>query len=73
MAKSDAPTTVVGYVNRNDQEVVRATDIPGTDHQQFVYELRCRACEHLYGANGSDIHQRKCPKCQDGRPGLSTF
>jgi hypothetical protein len=22
-------------------------------------------------ANGSDIHQRKCPRCQEGRPGLN--
>ena len=74
MAKetTEGPTTVIGYVNRNDQEVVRATGLPGTDHLQLVYELRCRACEHVYGANGSDIHQRKCPNCQGGRPGLAT-
>lgn len=65
-----ALSTNPGYVNRNDQVVVRRTDLPGTDHLQRVYELCCRRCNHRYGANGSDIFQRKCPSCQDGAPGL---
>ena len=32
--------------------------------------LRCGHCAHEYGSNGSDNFQRKCPKCQGGRPGL---
>ena len=52
-------STKPGYVNRNEQEVVRATDLPGTDHLQRVYELRCRRCEHRYGSNGSDNFQRQ--------------
>ena len=28
-------------------------------------------CGHRYGANGSDFHIRKCPKCQGGAEGLS--
>jgi hypothetical protein len=48
-------TTDPGYVNRNNQEVVRATGLEGTDHLQRVYVLRCGLCLHQYGANGSDI------------------
>ena len=59
-----------GYSNRNRQTVVRATDLPGNDHLQRIYVLRCGACEREYGANGSDIHLRKCPACQGGAPGL---
>jgi hypothetical protein len=64
-------TTRIGFVNRNDQTVVRATGLPGTDHLQRVYALRCK-CGHEYGANGSDIWLRKCPVCQGGKPGLRT-
>ncbi len=64
-------TTEPGYTNRNCQEVIRRTDRAGTDHLQHVYEMRCRKCGHRYGANGSDIWQRKCPKCQGGKPGLA--
>jgi hypothetical protein len=64
-------TTNVGYRNRNGQVNVRATGLPGTDHSQYVYVLRCEQCLHEYGANGSDIFQRKCPACQGGAPGLS--
>ena len=46
-------TTKAGYANRNGQEVIRPTGNPGTDHGQYVYVLRCRACGHEYGANGS--------------------
>jgi plasmid stabilization system protein ParE len=63
-------STAPGHVNRNDQEVIRRTELPGNDHQQRVYELRCGRCDHRYGANGSDIFQRLCPRCQDGAPGL---
>ena len=67
----DRGTTQIGYVNRNRQVTVRATDLPGNDHLQKIYVLQCEHCRHEYGANGSDIFQRKCPNCQDGAPGLS--
>lgn len=63
-------STIPGYVNRNRQMVIRKTDQPGTDHLNYVYELRCGDCKLRYGANGSEIYQRKCPRCQGGEPGL---
>ena len=63
-------TTIPGYENCNGQVVLRPTNLPGTDHLQRIYALRCRHCNHEYGANGSDIHLRKCPACQHGKPGL---
>jgi len=59
-----------GFSNTNDQTVVRATGLPGTDYGQSVYLLRCKHCDEEYGANGSDAWQRKCPECQGGKPGL---
>lgn len=66
-----------GDINPNDQILIARTDRPGTDHLQYVWVLVCarRAsygaiCGHRNGANGSDFHQRKCPKCQGGAPGL---
>lgn len=70
MSTSDKGTTIPGYVNTNEQKVVRKTNLPGTDHGQWVYVLHCGKCGHEYGANGSDIHLRLCPKCQGGKPGL---
>jgi hypothetical protein len=64
-------TTEPGYRNRNGQVVIRSTHLAGTDHYQYVYVLRCGNCGHEYGANGSDIFQRRCPNCQGGAPGLS--
>jgi hypothetical protein len=63
-------TTRPGYVNRNSQVVIRNTNLPGTDHGQTVYQLACVTCGHVYGANGSDIFERKCPNCQGGADGL---
>ena len=63
-------TTKVGYANRNGQEVIRPTGNPGTDRGQYVYVLRCQACGHEYGANGSDIWLRRCPAHDRGAPGL---
>src|SRR5262245_57361390 len=52
-----ASTTSRGYVNQNEQVVIRDTGLPGTDHLQRVYVLHCALCDHVYGANGSDIHR----------------
>jgi hypothetical protein len=65
-------STRAGFINANAQSVVRPTGVPGTDHRQTIYILRCGNCTHEYGANGSDIWLRKCPKCQGGIPGLVT-
>lgn len=61
-------TTVPGYINRNDQTNLRSLGIPGTDHNQVLYHMRCGHCAAEYAANGSDIHLRKCPNCQGGAP-----
>jgi precorrin-8X/cobalt-precorrin-8 methylmutase len=63
-------STEPGYENRNGQITMRYTALAGTDRGQYVYVLRCGSCGHEYGANGSDIHIRRCPACQGGRPGL---
>jgi hypothetical protein len=69
---SELRSTSVGSVNRNRQIVLRKTDAPGNDHNQRVYVLACLNpdCRHQYGANGSDVFQRRCPNCQGGKPGL---
>ena len=69
-------TTAIGYINRNNQEVIQKTDKLGTDHLQKVYILRCNECKKEYGANGSDIWQRRCPNAKEicpaggGKPGI---
>jgi hypothetical protein len=68
---SSGKTTEKGYVNRNGQEVLRGTDLAGNDHNQVVYVLKCQACGNRYGANGSDIWQRRCPDCGGGAAGLA--
>jgi len=66
----DKGTTELGYRNRNGQVAIRGTDLPGTDHNQYVYGLCCGDCGPEYGANGSDIFQRNCPDSQGGAPEL---
>lgn len=66
----DKRTTAIGFRNRNGQVVIKKTELPGTDHNQLVYVMRCGSCGHEYGVNGSDIFQRRCPHHDNGRPGL---
>ena len=64
------PTTEPGFTNPNRQTVERATGGRSlTRDGQFVYALRCRDCNHLYGCNGLDIKERRCPACQGGAAG----
>jgi len=70
MCQKPGFSTVSGFKNRNRQIVLRRTDSDGTDHMQYVYVLRCGDRGYEYGANGSDIHLRRCPACHGGAPGL---
>lgn len=65
-----AHTTDPGYTNRKGQVVIESTGAPSTTFPgQLIYRLKCQACAHEYGSNGTDIHVRNCPKCQGGKPG----
>jgi hypothetical protein len=66
-----AKTTQIGYVNRNNQRNLGHCNEEGTDHNSTAYELECLECHHKYWANGTDVFQRKCPKCQGGVPGIT--
>jgi hypothetical protein len=68
---AETRSTTPGFVNANGQEVVRKTELPGNLPGQKVYVLRCETCKSSYGANGCDIHIRRCPSCQKGAPGLA--
>lgn len=63
-------TTKIGYVNPNNQKCCGHRGVSGNDYLQLAYRMECLLCGHVYGANGSDIHLRKCPKCQSGREGI---
>lgn len=66
------PTTQIGYVNRNNQRCEGHRGVEGTDHGALAYKMVCQeaGCGHVYGANGTDVFQRKCPRCQGGEPGI---
>jgi hypothetical protein len=61
-------STDAGYTNRNRQKNLGKTSKPGTDNNQWFYQMECLKCGHRYYANGTDIWLRKCPKCQGGQP-----
>ena len=65
-------TTAIGYVNRNNQKNHGTRSVAGTDFGQLSYRLECQedGCGCVYGANGTDVFQRKCPNCQGGNPGI---
>ena len=65
-------TTEIGYINRNNQCCCGHRGIPGNDYGQFAYQMKCleSSCGHIYGANGTDVFQRKCPICQKGKQGI---
>ena len=68
--KATKGTAEPGATNNHGQVVVRSTELPGTDHGARVVVMRCEHCAAEYGANSTDAWQRKCPECQDGKPGL---
>lgn len=59
-----------GDINRNDQQLLRLTNVDGTDHNANVWILKCRKCQNIYGSNSTDAFERKCPTCGKGKLGL---
>jgi hypothetical protein len=58
--------TELGYVNRNEQRVVRA-GLQARTHFGAVsgaFELECGRCGERHRANAADIVHRKCPCCE---------
>lgn len=72
MSRPSKGTTTPGFINPNNQKNHGQTDPPkpGNDHGQWTHVMECLHCHYRYGANGTDIHNRRCPKCQAGQPGL---
>ena len=64
--------TAPGCVNRNGQMNLGRTDPPrdANDNGQKVYVMRCLQCGMYYGANGTEMFQRRCPCHQKGKSGL---
>jgi NAD-dependent SIR2 family protein deacetylase len=63
-----SPWTITGSINERNQRNNGKTGEIGSDHGQKFYEMECLYCNFKYKANGTDIFQRKCPRCQGGRP-----
>ena len=64
--KLDKGTTTPGFENPKRQRVIRRTALEGNLPGVRVYVVRCSDCGIEYGANGCDIHIRRCPHCQSG-------
>jgi hypothetical protein len=66
----DGPSVQIGVVNRNGQRCMGHRGVEGTDHEQFACKAECTVCGYVYGANGSDMHERRCPMHDGGKPGI---
>ncbi len=60
----------IGFLSRNSQKCHGKLGVAGNDHMQYAYRLECLNCGYVYGANGSDIFERKYPECQGGESGI---
>jgi hypothetical protein len=63
-------TTEIGYFNPHRQQCCGHCGVPGTDNRQYAYKTECTICGYVYGTNGSDMYERRCPECQGGAPGI---
>jgi hypothetical protein len=70
LASGTTKTTQIGYKNTNNQQVLGSKNLDETDKKNVIFELCCGHCNEVYGAKTSEIHRRKCPKCQEGKPSV---
>ena len=70
LSSGKGETTQIGFVNKNKQNCCGQRGLAGNDYGQLAYRMECLECGFVYGANGSDIFERKCPNCQGGAKGI---
>ncbi len=70
-ALDETGSTRTGTVNKHGQMVMGTRGIAGSEHLQRAFKMFCTHCYLNYGANGSDVWLRKCPRCQGGAPGIA--
>jgi len=63
-------TVKIGYRNQNGQQCAGHFGVKGTDHGPYAYKTECTIYGYVYGTNGSDMHERRCPECQKGAAGI---
>jgi len=68
MMNKKIKSTELGFENRNQQKNLGRTEEMGTDNLQWFYRMECLHCGFRYKSNGSNISERKCPRCQGGKP-----
>ena len=68
--ESNDDSLEVGYFNINYQQCGGHCGVPGTDEGQYAYKTECNICGYVYGTNGPDMYERRCPECQEGTPGI---
>lgn len=61
-----ALTTRTGYINRNAQKNCG----PHDSDAPMVYTMECPFCKCRYGSPGANLHNCRCPECQNGNDGL---
>jgi len=64
-------TTQIGYENNNKQKVLGSRNLNSTDKKNVTFKIYCGDCDEVYGAKTSEIHRRKCPACQEGKPSVN--
>ncbi|MCJ8321551.1 MAG: DUF1353 domain-containing protein [Colwellia sp.] len=70
-ASGTTKTTQIGYENSNNQKVLGSRNLDATDKKNVTFKISCGHCNEEYGAKTSEIHRRKCPVCQEGKPSVN--
>ena len=47
-----------GFINEHNQKNLRQTDEPGTEYEQWFYEMECLDCGAVYKVNEQANQQR---------------
>ena len=71
LVSGTSKTTQIGYVNSNNQKVLGTRNLNATDKKNVTFKISCGDCDEVYGAKTSEIHRRKCPTCQEGKPSVN--
>ena len=70
LRSGDGESVQIGKINQNCQLCCGHRGVKGTDYNAYAYMVVCLICANVYGANGTDMFERRCPECQNGAKGI---
>ncbi len=63
----------LNFINQNNQKILSVHKFEDNGYAQFVYQIECLNCGHLYSVKNGSLFEKECLNCQSDSFSFSFF